>query len=146
MIKMKIVSVPLCVVMLMACLLTPVSAVESDDRMIDFGDGFYVVQTITPYAMTRSGDTVYGNVTYRAYYLDTQIGSVTLYAAFDISGSSAVATAAVLQGTGMNGWTFIDGGTKCSGNKASGTAIFESGNTQKRCTLSISCMPDGTFY
>lgn len=143
--KVKKISAVLCAVMMALSLLPPALAAESDRKIIDLGDGFYVIQTVTQYALTRSGDTVYGKVTNEAYYQNTQIGSATLGASFDISGSTAVAKLAVLQGIGMNGWTFINGGTKCSGNKASGTAILESGNTQKQFTLSISCAPDGTL-
>lgn len=144
--KVKTISAVFCTIIIILSLLIPASAAELDSKTIDLGDGFYVVQTITPYAVTRSGDTIYGKVTSEAYYKTTQIGSATLGASFDISGSVAVAKIVVLQGSGMNGWTFTDGGTKCSGNKASGTAIFQSGSTTKRLPLSLSCTPDGELY
>lgn len=143
--KVKRISAALCAVIMILSLLTPALAAEPDRRIIDLGDGFYIIQTVTQYARTRSGNTIYGEVTNEAYYQNTQIGSATLTASFDISGSTAVAKLAILEGTGINGWTFTNGGTKCSGNKASGTAIFQSGSTKKQFTLSISCTPDGTL-
>ena len=143
---MRKISAFLFAAMLLASLMLPASAAEAEETIIDLGDGYYVVRTIETYSMTRSGNTVRGSVTDRAMYGTTQIGSATLYATFDISGSSAVATEAFLLGTGMNGWTYSDGGTSCSGNKATGTAIFESGSTKKRLPMSISCTPDGEPY
>lgn len=143
--KVKKISAAFCAAMMIMSLLTSASAAESDKRIIDLGDGFYIVQTVTQHTVTRAGNTVYGEVTGDAYYLTTQIGSATLTASFDISGSTAVAKIAILEGVGMNGWTFTNGGTKCSGNKASGTAIFQSGSTTKRLPLSLSCSPDGTL-
>lgn len=135
-----------CAAILLTSLMLPASASGAKEEIIDLGDGFYAVRTIEAYGMARGGDKVYGRVTDRLMNGSTQIGSATLYATFDISGSSAVAEEAFLQGAGMNGWTFTDGGTKCSGNKASGTAIFQSGSTTKRLPLSISCTPDGELY
>lgn len=143
--KVKKIFVVLCAALVMLALMVSASAAESGSTIIDLGDGFYIVRTVTPHAVTRSGNMVYGKVTDNVYYQTTQIGSATLAAAFDISGSSAVAQSAVLQGTGMNGWTFTNGGTKCSGNTATGTAIFQSGSTTKRLPMSISCAPDGAL-
>ena len=46
----------------------------------------------------------------------------------------------------MNGFTYEDGGTYCGGNRASGTAMFESATVLKQLPLSISCTPDGELY
>lgn len=136
----------LCAVLLLMSLAVPASAAEAKEEIIDLGDGYYVIRTIETYAMTRSGDTVSGRVTDKAMYGTTQIGSATLYATFDISGSSAVATDAFLAGSGMNGWTYTNGGTYCSGNRATGTAIFSSSSVTKQLPLSLSCTPDGELY
>lgn len=148
--KAKKVFVAFCAAMMLLSTLIPVSAAESDSTVIDFGDGYYfVVETVSQHALTRSADSedmVYGSVSGRLYYETTQLGSATLTAIFDISGSTAVATAALLQGTGMNGWTYTNGGTYCGGNRASGTAIFQSDTTFKQLPLAISCTPDGTLY
>lgn len=144
--KVKRIFALLCAAIMLLALLIPASAAESDSEIIDLGDGLYIVRTVEQYAMTRSGKMVYGKVSSDLYYENTQIGTATLAAAFEISGSTVVAKSAVLQGTGMNGWTFTNGGTTCSGNTATGIAIFQSGSTIKRIPMSISCAPDGTFY
>lgn len=143
---MRKISAFLCAAMLLTSLMLPASAAGSKEEIIDLGDGFYVIRTIETYSMTRSGDTVYGSVTDKAMYGTTQIGSATLYATFDISGSSAVAEDAFLTGSGMNGFTYTSGGTYCGGNRATGTAIFESSTVFKQLPLAISCTPDGELY
>ena len=136
-----------CAAFVLASLLAlPVLAAEPEQQVIDLGGGYYVIRTIETHAMTRSGDTVSGHVTDVAMYGNTQIGSATLTAVFDISGSSAVALAAVLEGSGVNGWTYTDGGTYCGGNRATGTAIFSSDSVFKQLPLSLSCTPDGELY
>lgn len=136
-----------CAVLMLASLLAlPALAAEPEQQVIDLGDGYYVIRTIETHVMARSGDTVSGSVSESLYYQGTKVGSATLAAVFDISGSSAVALGAALQGSGMNGWTYTDGGTYCGGNRATGTAIFSSGSVVKQLPLSLSCTPDGELY
>lgn len=136
-----------CAVLMLASLFTASAmAAEQNQRIVDLGDGFYVVQTVKRETVTRAGNIVSGKVSGELYYEDTQIGSATLTAAFDISGSSAVALAAVLEGKGMNGFTYRDAGTYCGGNRATGVAIFESSSVFKQLPLEIRCTPDGELY
>lgn len=135
-----------CAAILLTSLMLPASASGAKEEIIDLGDGFYAVRTIEAYGMARGGDKVYGRVTDRLMNGSTQIGSATLYATFDISGSSAVAEEAFLQGAGMNGFTYRDAGTNCSGNRATGVAIFESSSVFEQLPLEISCTPDGELY
>lgn len=132
--------------MLASLLVMPAMAAEQEQQIIDLGDGFYVVRTITVQAATRAGNTVRGSISDDLYYQDVKIGSATLTASFDISGSTAVAEEAFLQGSATNGWTYSNGGTYCSSNRASGTAIFRSGSITQQLPLSISCTPDGELY
>ena len=141
--RIKRISAFLCAMLIMASVLASAVAAEPKGETIDLGDGYYVVRTVTQPAMTWGGDMVYGNVTNEIYNGSTQIGAATLYASFDISGSTAMAKTASVSGTGMNGWTYSNGTARCSGNAAYGTAIFKSGSTQKQFNLSISCSPNG---
>lgn len=125
---------------------TSAFAAEPEETVIDLGDGYYAVETITQYPMSRSGDRVNGSVSADLYYSSTLIGTATLYATFDISGSSAKAMAANISGTGYNGGTYSRGTTSCSGNTASGAAYFTYSGVQKILRLSLSCTPDGTLY
>ena len=77
------------VVVILSTISASALAAEPDGKVIDLGDGFYVVETITQYPLTRSGDTVRGNTSGNLYYGPTLVGTATLYATFDISGSSA---------------------------------------------------------
>ncbi len=120
-----------------------VLAVEPEEKVIDLGDGFYAVETISQYPAGRSGDTVAGAKTRELYYKSTLIGTATLYASFDISGSSAKAISAGITGEGMNGCTYVKGTASGSGNTASGTATFKFEGVEKRLTISISCSPSG---
>lgn len=144
---MKKVCALVCVVMVVLSIVsTSALAIESDGNVIDLGDGFYVVETITRYPMSRSGDTVNGSVSGDLYYSSTRIGTATLSASFDISGSSAKAVAAAINGTGYNGATYSRGTASRSGNTASGAAYFTYSGVQKILRLSLSCTPDGTLY
>ena len=143
--KAKKVSVLLCAIAMVTSLLTPAMAAEAEEKVIDFGDGFYMIQTVEEYAVTRSGDIVGGKVSGDVYNGSTKIGTATLSATFDISGATAKALTASITGTGMNGWSFSNGGTRKSGNRASGTARFKSGSTTKSLPLTLTCSPDGTI-
>lgn len=123
----------------------PSMAVESKETVIDLGDGFYMVETIVQGPMTRAGDTVSGSKSARIYQGSTLIGVTTLSATFDISGSTAKATKATISGEGSGGWSYKTGTTQCSGNKATGTATYQSGSTTKSHSLTITCSPDGTL-
>lgn len=139
----KRISALICLVVLTLSLALPTFAVESQGKVIDLGDGFYMVTTVTQYTTYANGTMVYGTTSGDYYSGSTQIGTATLVASFDISGSTAVAKTAVLSGSGMNGWTFKNGGTKRSGNRATGDVIFTSGSIQKNSTLTLTCSPSG---
>lgn len=127
-------------------LIMPAMAAEQNQQVIDLGDGFYVVRTITVQAAARAGKTVSGAVSDSLYYQGVKIGSATLSAIFDISGSSAEAIDAFLDGTGMNGFTYRDAGTYCGGDRVTGVAIFESSSVFKQLPMEIRCTPDGELY
>lgn len=120
-------------------------ATAPDQNIIDLGDGFYMVENFIECPMQCSDDTVAGGKSGNIYYQSTLIGLATLYASFDISGSSAKATAATIAGEGRNGCTYVKGTTSLSGNKATGTATFKYEGIEKRLTLSISCSPSGVL-
>lgn len=135
----------ICLIALALSLALPAFAVEPQGKVIDLGDGFYMVTTVTQYTTYANDKMVYGSTSGDYYSGNTKIGTATLAASFDISGSTAVAKTAVLSGTGMNGWTFKNGGTKCSGNRATGNVTFTSGSTQKNSTLTLTCSPSGVI-
>lgn len=130
---------------LTAALAIPASAVDSEETVIDLGDGFYLVEKITYGPTTRAGDSVSGTKDAKLYQGSTMIGKATLLGYFDISGSSAKATRAIISGTGYNGWEYKSGTTSLSGNKATGTAVFEMGSSTKSLVLTLTCSPDGTL-
>lgn len=134
----------LCVFALFCSLVTSALAAEPQ-KVIDLGDGFYMVVTLEQQPMTRTGDTVQGSKTGKVYHGTTQIGTVTLMAEFDISGPTAKATRAAISGSGMNGWSYDRGTTSCSGNKATGTAYFSSGGTTKSFVLTMTCSSNGVI-
>lgn len=142
----KVLSFLCAALMLASLLIMPTMAAEREQQVIDLGNGFYVVRTLTAQATTRAGNTVNGAVSDGLYYQGTKVGTAKLTAVFDISGSSAVATEAYLQGTGMNGWTYTDGGTYCGGARVTGVAIFESSSVFKQLPMEIRCTPDGELY
>ena len=135
----------LCLMMLVTTFLTPALAAEPEENVVDLGDGFYMVETVTQYTVTRSGNIVGGEKTGKVYQGSTLVGTATLTAAFDISGSTAKAVSASITGTGSNGWTYDRGSTGRSGNKATGTAYFKNGSAEKSVTITLACSPDGTL-
>lgn len=143
--KTKRISALLCAAMMLVSLLTPAVAAERKEEIIDLGDGFYAVVTVEQGPMTRAGDTKNGYKSAKVYNGSTVIGTAMLAATFDISGATARATVAGINGTGQNGWSYDHGTTSLSGNKASGTAYFKSGSTVKSLTLTLTCSPDGTI-
>lgn len=134
-----------CAVALIFALTIPASATEGKETVIDLGDGFYVVETLTYGFVTRAGDIVSGSKTARLYNSSTLIGTTTLLGFFDISGATAKATKAAISGTGSNGWSYKSGSTSCSGNKVTGTATYQSGSATKSHTFYMTCSPDGTI-
>lgn len=132
----------LCVCLLAFSLLTPVQAAERQE-IIDLGDGFYMVVTTEQIPMSRAGDVVTGSKTGDAYFGGTQIGTLTVYGDFDISGSTAKAIRSAISGSGMNGWSYDRGTTSRSGNKVTGTGYFSSGGTTKSFALTLTCSPNG---
>ena len=134
--KAKKFSAALCAAVMIVSLLTPTMAAEVQENVIDLGDGFYVVETITYGPATRAGNTASGNKNATLYQGSTLIGTATLYATFDISGSTAKATSSAIEGTGSNGWSYTRGSTRRSGNTAYGTAYFSNGSTEKRLDIS----------
>lgn len=125
---------------------TTALAAEPEGKFIDLGDGFYAVETITHSPMTRSSDTAGGYVSDNVYYGSTLIGTATLYATFNISGSSVRVAEANISGSGRNGATYSGGKANGSGNTAFGTAGFEYNGVKKTIQLSLSCSPDGKLY
>ena len=122
------------------------SAPEPNKTVIDLGDGFYMVETISSYSLSRSSNIIYGNKSGNIYQDSTLIGVTTLYASFDISSSTAKATTSDITGTGYNGGIYTNGTSNCSRNTVSGTAYFSYNGFEKTGRLSISCSPDGTLY
>ena len=134
----------LCAAALTTSLMSSAVAAESKETVIDLGDGYYVVETIEYLPQSRAGDTVRGTKTLRLYQNSTLIGTTTLGGVFDISGSSAKATAGNITGTGSNGWTYDGGSTRCSGNTVYGTATYRSDEgVTKSHSGSLSCSADG---
>lgn len=134
----------LCALLLAFSMLTPAMAAEKQE-IIDLGDGFYMIVTTQQVSKTRAGDTVSGSKSGNAYYGTTKIGTLTVYAEFDISGTTAKATQAGISGSGANGWTYDRGTTSRSGNKATGTGYFSSGSTTKAFSITLTCSPDGVI-
>lgn len=143
--KIKKFSALLCGAAMLVSLLTPTMAAENKEEIIDLGDGFYAVVTLEEGPMTRAGNTKNGSKSATVYNGSTAIGTATLAATFDLSGATAKATVAAINGTGQNGWSYDHGTTRLSGNKAYGTAYFKSGSTTKSFTLTLTCSPDGTI-
>lgn len=124
---------------------TSAFAAEPKKAVIDLGDGYYAVETIIQYPMGRAGDTVSGAASRDVYYGSKLIGSATLIAIFDISGSSAKAIGGNISGSGSNGGKYINGDTSCSGNTAYGSAIFGYNGGEKSIRLTLSCSPSGVI-
>ena len=145
---MKKVCTLFCLVMVILCITkTTALAAEPEGKVIDLGNGFYVVETITQYPMARSGNAVIsGEVSNDLYQGSTLIGTATLYADFDISGSTAKPVYISVTGSGYNGGTYLRGEPTRSGSTASGTAYFKYNGVQKTLRLSLSCTADGTLY
>lgn len=125
---------------------TSAFAVDSRENFIDLGDGFYMVEISTPYFLSNSSDLIYGQTTGNVYYGSTLIGTTTLWASFDISGSTAKAMSAIVEGEGYNGGAYIRGVGRVSGNTSYGTAYFNFSGVNKSVSLTISCSPDGSLY
>lgn len=142
----KILGVFCAALMLVSMLIMPAMAAQQGQDIVDLGDGFYVVWTVSKEPVTRAGDIVSGKTSGTLYYQGVMIGSATLTAVFDISGSKAEAIGAALQGEGMNGFTYRDAGTYCGGDRVTGVAIFESSSVFKQLPLEIRCTPDGEIY
>lgn len=142
--KTKRFSALFCVCLLTLCLLTPTMAAE-EQEIIDLGDGFYIVVTTEQMPMVRRGDVVAGSKNGKVYSGTTQVGTLTVYGEFDISGSTAKATQAGISGSGMNGWSYDRGTTSRSGNKVTGTGYFSSGSTTKSFSLTLTCSPSGVI-
>ena len=144
---MKKVCTLFCLVMVILSMVsTSALAVEPAENVIDLGDGFYAVETITSAPMERSTDPVRGSKTGKLYYNSTLIGSATISASFDISGSTVRATKATIDGEGYNGALFLDGKTTCDDEIVNGWASFKYNGVQKILRLSLSCTAGGTFY
>lgn len=143
--KTKKIFALLCLAVMLVSFMTPAMAAEPERKVIDLGDGFYVVETITYGPASRSGNTVKGKKSGTVYQGSTVIGQATLHGEFDISGSSAKATKATIEGSGRNGWEYTGGTTSLSGNTATGTATFRMGSSTKNLVLTLSCSPSGAL-
>lgn len=134
-----------CTIMMVLSLLTPALATEPQNKVIDLGDGFYMVETVTQYSLTRARSTIYGDKTGKLYQGGALVGTASLTASFNISGATAKALTASISGSGQNGGTYTSGSTRRSGSVAYGTAIFKVNGMEKRLDLSLSCSPDGSL-
>lgn len=141
--KVKRAAALLCALMVAVSLIPTTFASEAKEEVIDLGDGFYAVVTLEQSPMSRAGDTVSGNKTGTVYQGSVLVGTATLGATFDISGSTAKAIDAKITGSGQNGWSYKSGTTSLSGNKATGTAVFEMGSSTKSLVLTLTCSSDG---
>ena len=139
----KVCTYILLIAIILSTMTTLACATNNEEPMIDLGDGFNMLETATTFSLWRSGDMVYGSKSGKVYQGSTLVGSATLNAAFDISGSTAKAVDAFMDGTGSNGGTYLRGTASCSRNTASGTAYFDFSGLNKTVRLSISCSPDG---
>ena len=142
--KIKRLFALLLVCLLVFSLLTPAFAAE-EQTTIDLGDGFYMVVTIEQVPMSRAGDVVTGSKTGKVYSGTTQVGTLTVYGDFDISGSTAKAVRSAITGSGMNGWSYDRGTTSRSGNKVTGTGYFSSGSSSRNITLTLTCSSSGVI-
>lgn len=143
---MKRMSALLCVVAMLSVMVCSALAAETKQQeKIDLGDGFYLVETIVQSPLGRAGDTASGTKRGDVYSGSTKIGTASLTAIFDLSGSSAKATDASIDGTGQNGGTYLRGTTRLSGNKAYGTAYFSYNGVQKTVNLTLSCSASGVL-
>jgi len=131
------------IVLVMLC--TSAFAVGAKEEIIDLGDGFYAVEVINQSTFGRTKDTASGGKTGKVYNGSTLIGSATLWASFDTSGSRAEATDAFISGSGENGGTYVQGTSSYSGNTASGTAYFEYNGQGKSLRITLTCSPDGVL-
>lgn len=147
MMKTKRLFALLCAALLVCALIAPASAAAGEPApvVVDLGDGFYAVETVTYGPMSRSGSTVSGSKTASIYHESLLVGTATLSAQFDTSGSSAVAISAFITGAGYNGWSYSHGTASGSGNTAYGTAYFTNGLITKHVTVTLSCSPGGTL-
>lgn len=136
-----------CAIILTISLLPSTKAAESKEKIIDLGDGFYVVEAIEYTPSSRSGDTAQGTKTFRLYQDSTLIGVTVLVGVFDISGTTAKAISGSISGTGYNGWSYYSGYVTCSGNTVNGTASYRrsSDGLTKTHYGSISCSSNGTI-
>lgn len=129
----------------LALLVISATAAEPEKTKIDLGDGFYMVEMIIQSPMGRGGDTVTGMKKGDVYSGSTKIGTATLNAEFDLSGSSAKAIDAAISGTGQNGGSYLRGTTHLSGNTAYGTAYFSYNGKNVTANLSLSCSASGVL-
>lgn len=142
--KIKRLFALLLVCLLVFSLLTPAFAAE-EQTTIDLGDGFYMIVTIEQVPMSRAGDVVTGSKTGKVYSGTMQVGTLTVYGDFDISGSTAKAVRSAITGSGMNGWSYDRGTTSRSGNKVTGTGYFSSGSSSRSITLTLTCSASGVI-
>lgn len=141
---MKKVLTTICALVLTCSFLPSASAAEPDREIIDLGDGFYAVVTLTQLKARASGKAN-GVKSCDVYYGATLVGTMTVGGVFEYDGTSSKATQADVTGSGANGWTYSRGATHISGNMASGTAFFSNGSVITNCTISIFCDPDGNL-
>lgn len=127
-------------------LFTPAMAAETQNQeIVDLGDGFYAVVTLTQSPATRAGNTVSGSKLGTVYHNGIAIGTANFMATFDISGATAKPISSGINGRGTNGWQYSHGTTSSSGNKATGTAYFTDGNIIRSLTLTLTCSPSGVI-
>lgn len=144
--SMKRLSTFVCsILIILLTLSTPAFAAGTTGNVMDLGDGFYIVEEVNQHSLIRTDNVASGGKTDRVYYGSTLIGTATLWASFDISGSSAKATDAFITGTGNNGGSYVQGTSSYSGNKAYGTAFFRYNGVEKSLRLTLTCSSNGTL-
>lgn len=86
-------------VVILSTMLTLVHATEPSKNVVDLGDGFYMVETIAQCSIGRANNTASGTKTGNVYHGSSLVGTATLTAIFDISGSTSYAIKAAIGGT-----------------------------------------------
>lgn len=145
---MKKICALICVVMVILSIIsTSALAVVPDEKIVDLGDGFYMIETISQSftGQSRSGGEIQGSKTGRVYSGSVLIGIATLSASFDISGSSAIAVGADILTNELNGGECTQERAYCSRNTAYGTATFKYNGGEQKIKLQISCSSNGSL-
>ena len=116
---------------------------ERDVTVIEFSDGFTIEITTGTYSTYRA-NSASGYKTATARAGGREVGSATLYATFEYTGSSARVTGTDYTKTTTSGCTYSHGGITTSGNRATMTGSFLYGGTSYPFSISLTCSGSGT--